>query len=74
MSVFRLAVYPLWRYRHTGKPIQHDTQIYQTRFYILKSASYGNTLWGNSLNDPAQWEFVGTDKNKAVQTVKTGSW
>lgn len=42
----------------------------QTRFYILKSASYGNTLWGNSLNDPAQWEFVGTDKNKAVQTVK----
>lgn len=27
-------------------------------------------LWGNSLNDPAQWEFVGTDKNKAVQTVK----
>lgn len=25
---------------------------------------------GNSLNDPAQWEFVGTDKNKAVQTVK----
>ncbi|EOM4060471.1 serine protease autotransporter toxin Pic, partial [Escherichia coli] len=42
----------------------------QTRFYILKSASYGNTLWGNSLNDPAQWEFVGMDKNKAVQTVK----
>lgn len=25
---------------------------------------------GNSLNDPAQWEFVGMDKNKAVQTVK----
>ncbi|PQO10492.1 autotransporter outer membrane beta-barrel domain-containing protein, partial [Shigella flexneri] len=42
----------------------------QTRFYILKSASYGNTLWGNSLNDPAQWEFVGMNKNKAVQTVK----
>lgn len=42
----------------------------QARFYILKSASNGNTLWGNSLNDPVQWEFVGTDKNKAVQTVK----
>ncbi|WP_097469944.1 S6 family peptidase [Escherichia coli] len=42
----------------------------QTRFYILKSSSYGNTLWGNSLNDPKQWEFVGTDKNKAIQTVK----
>lgn len=46
----------------------------QTRFYILKSASYGNTLWGNSLNDPAQWEFVGMDKNKAVQTVKDRIW
>lgn len=42
----------------------------QARFYILKSASNGNTLWGNSLNDPVQWEFFGTDKNKAVQTVK----
>ncbi|WNH00183.1 S6 family peptidase [Escherichia coli] len=42
----------------------------QTRFYILKSASYGNTLWGNSLNDPKQWEFVGTDKNKAIQIIK----
>ncbi|EQA0898881.1 autotransporter outer membrane beta-barrel domain-containing protein [Escherichia coli] len=42
----------------------------QIRFYILKSASYGNPLWGNNLNDPKQWEFVGTDKNKAVQTVK----
>lgn len=42
----------------------------QARFYILKSASNGNTLWGNSLNDPVQWEFVDTDKNKAVQTVK----
>ncbi|MBJ9329341.1 autotransporter outer membrane beta-barrel domain-containing protein [Citrobacter amalonaticus] len=42
----------------------------QTSYYILKSATYGNTLWGNSLNDPKQWEFVGTDKNKAIQTVK----
>ncbi|CBG91802.1 S6 family peptidase [Citrobacter rodentium] len=42
----------------------------QTSYYILKSASYGNTLWGNSLNNPAEWEFVGHDKNKAVQTVK----
>lgn len=42
----------------------------QTRYYILKSATYGNTLWGNSLNNPAEWEFVGTDKNKAIQTVK----
>ncbi|MCQ0124525.1 S6 family peptidase, partial [Escherichia coli] len=42
----------------------------QTSYYILKSASYGNTLWGNSLNNPAEWEFVGTDKNKAIQTVK----
>ncbi|EOZ0759665.1 S6 family peptidase, partial [Escherichia coli] len=42
----------------------------QTSYYILKSATYGNTLWGNSLNDPNQWEFVGTDKNKAIQTVK----
>ncbi|HGL6357863.1 TPA: S6 family peptidase [Citrobacter amalonaticus] len=42
----------------------------QTSYYILKSATYDNTLWGNSLNDPKQWEFVGTDKNKAIQTVK----
>ncbi|EKS1136580.1 autotransporter outer membrane beta-barrel domain-containing protein, partial [Escherichia coli] len=42
----------------------------QTSYYILKSASYGNTLWGNSLNNPAEWEFVGHDKNKAVQLVK----
>lgn len=42
----------------------------QTSYYILKSATYGNTLWGNSLNDPKQWEFVGTDKNKAIQTIK----
>lgn len=42
----------------------------QTSYYILKSSTYGNTLWGNSLNDPKQWEFVGTDKNKAIQTVK----
>ncbi|EPG4961765.1 S6 family peptidase [Citrobacter amalonaticus] len=42
----------------------------QTSYYFLKSATYGNTLWGNSLNDPKQWEFVGTDKNKAIQTVK----
>ncbi|HFU1561292.1 TPA: S6 family peptidase, partial [Citrobacter amalonaticus] len=42
----------------------------QTSYYILKSSTYGNTLWGNSLNDPKQWEYVGTDKNKAIQTVK----
>lgn len=42
----------------------------QNHYYILKSATYGNTLWGNSLNNPKQWEFVGTDKNKAIQTVK----
>ncbi|MBE0396972.1 autotransporter outer membrane beta-barrel domain-containing protein [Citrobacter amalonaticus] len=42
----------------------------QTSYYILKSSTYGNTLWGNSLNDPKQWEFVGTDKNKAIQNVK----
>lgn len=42
----------------------------QNHYYILKSSTYGNTLWGNSLNDPKQWEFVGTDKNKAIQTVK----
>ncbi|HHH6703643.1 TPA: S6 family peptidase, partial [Escherichia coli] len=42
----------------------------QTSYYILKSASYGNTLWGNSLNNPAEWEYVGHDKNKAVQLVK----
>lgn len=42
----------------------------QTSYYILKSSTYGNTLWGNSLNNPNQWEFVGTDKNKAIQTVK----
>ncbi|EQB4819201.1 TPA: S6 family peptidase [Citrobacter amalonaticus] len=42
----------------------------QTSYYILKSATYDNTLWGNSLNDPKQWEFVGTDKNKAIQNVK----
>lgn len=42
----------------------------QPRYYILKSSTYGNTLWGNSLNDPKQWEFVGTDKNKAIQTIK----
>lgn len=41
----------------------------QTSYYILKSSTYGNTLWGNSLNDPKQWEFVGTAKNKAIQTV-----
>lgn len=42
----------------------------QTSYYILKSATYGNTLWGNSLNNPAEWEYVGTDKNKAIQNVK----
>ncbi|MFQ6247206.1 S6 family peptidase [Yersinia enterocolitica] len=42
----------------------------QTSYYILKSASYGNTLWGNSLNDPKEWEYVGNDENKAVQLVK----
>ncbi|EKY6398785.1 autotransporter outer membrane beta-barrel domain-containing protein [Escherichia coli] len=42
----------------------------QTSYYVLKSTSYGNTLWGNSLNNPAEWEYVGNDKNKAVQLVK----
>lgn len=42
----------------------------QTSYYVLKSASYGNTLWGNSLNNPAEWEYVGNDKNKAIQLVK----
>ena len=42
----------------------------QTSYYILNSASYGNSLWGNSLNNPAEWEYVGHDKNKAVQLVK----
>ena len=56
----------------TGTPgnLYSMTLNNQTHFYILKSATYGNTLWGNSLNDPKQWEYVGTDKNKAVQTVK----
>jgi serine protease autotransporter len=56
----------------TGTPgnLYSMTLNNQTHFYILKSTTYGNTLWGNSLNDPKQWEYVGTDKNKAVQTVK----
>lgn len=56
----------------SGKPgdLYTVTINNQTRYYILKSSTYGNTLWGNSLNDPKQWEFVGTDKNKAIQTVK----
>ncbi|EFO0221000.1 autotransporter outer membrane beta-barrel domain-containing protein [Escherichia coli] len=41
-----------------------------TSYYILKSRNYGNTLWGNSLNDPSEWEFVGNDRNQAVQLVK----
>lgn len=40
-----------------------------TSYYILKSRNYGNTLWGNSLNDPFEWEFVGNDRNQAVQLV-----
>lgn len=56
----------------TGTPgnLYSMTLNNQTRFYILKSTTYGNVLWGNSLNNPAEWEFVGTDKSKAVQTVK----
>ncbi|HDL7822267.1 TPA: autotransporter outer membrane beta-barrel domain-containing protein [Yersinia enterocolitica] len=56
----------------TGTPgnLYSMTLNNQTHFYILKSATYGNTLWGNSLNDPKQWEYVGMDKNKAIQTVK----
>lgn len=56
----------------TGTPgnLYSMTLNNQTHFYILKSATYGNTLWGNSLNDPKQWEYVGTDKNKAIQAVK----
>ncbi|EMX0619512.1 autotransporter outer membrane beta-barrel domain-containing protein [Escherichia coli] len=56
----------------TGTPgnLYSMTLNNQTRFYILKSSTYDSPLWGNSLNDPKQWEFVGTDKNKAVQTVK----
>ncbi|AUM10872.1 S6 family peptidase [Escherichia coli] len=56
----------------TGTPgnLYSMTLNNQTRFYILKSSTYDSPLWGNSLNDPKQWEFVGTNKNKAVQTVK----
>ncbi len=56
----------------TGTPgnLYSMTLNNQTHFYILKSSTYDNTLWGNSLNDPKQWEYVGTDKNKALQTIK----
>ncbi|HBA6806683.1 TPA: autotransporter outer membrane beta-barrel domain-containing protein [Escherichia coli] len=56
----------------TGTPgsLYSMTLNNQTSFYILKSTTYNTPLWGNSLNDPKQWEFVGTNKNKAIQTVK----
>ncbi|MDZ4888766.1 autotransporter outer membrane beta-barrel domain-containing protein [Escherichia coli] len=56
----------------TGIPgnLYSQTVNKKTRYYILKSASYGPTLGGGSLNDPKQWEFAGTDKNKAIQAVK----